>query len=205
MCVQVEDEELPAHRIILTARSPVFRALLNSDMREVQEGVVTIEDIRPQVFSAMLHFVYKDALPEVRGPFCHSAVHPLAVCRSFSMLYFFCDDALLEVGTLCCLPPLLPRRHQEDCYTPDILEFSRWFVTGLSFLCMEVLNAASNSLEHHALGADLTIHLFAYGCRSWRGPTWMWPWRSTCWWPQTATSSAACAASASAGSVRLWR
>jgi speckle-type POZ protein len=62
----VEDEELHAHRIILTARSPVFRALLNSDMREVQEGVVSIEDIRPQVFSAMLHFLYKDGLPEVR-------------------------------------------------------------------------------------------------------------------------------------------
>lgn len=77
VAAQVEDEELPAHSIILTARSPVFRALLNSDMREVQEGVITIEDIRPQVFNAMLHFIYKDALPEVPSPlpvlmlYCH--------------------------------------------------------------------------------------------------------------------------------------
>ncbi len=34
---QVDDEELAAHRIILMARSPVFHALLNSEMRE---GVV---------------------------------------------------------------------------------------------------------------------------------------------------------------------
>lgn len=64
--LQVEDEELPAHRIILTARSPVFRALLNSDMREGKEGVVLIEDVRAPVFRALLHFVYTDMLPEVR-------------------------------------------------------------------------------------------------------------------------------------------
>ena len=63
--VQVEDEALAAHRIILTARSPVFRALLNSDMREGKEGVVVIEDVRAPVFRALLHFVYTDMLPEV--------------------------------------------------------------------------------------------------------------------------------------------
>ena len=65
MYPQVEDEELPAHRIILTARSPVFRALLNSNMREGKEGVVVIEDVRAPVFRALLHFVYTDVLPEV--------------------------------------------------------------------------------------------------------------------------------------------
>ena len=63
--VQVEDEELGAHRIILAARSPVFAALLHSGMREAGEGVVTVEDCRAPVFRALLHFVYTDALPEV--------------------------------------------------------------------------------------------------------------------------------------------
>lgn len=63
---QVDDEELAAHRIILMARSPVFHALLNSEMREGVEGVVTIEDVRGPVFRALLHFVYTDCLPEVR-------------------------------------------------------------------------------------------------------------------------------------------
>ena len=66
--LQVEDEELPAHRIILTARSPVFRALLNSEMREGKEGVVNIGDVRAPVFRTLLHFVYTDMLPEVRSP-----------------------------------------------------------------------------------------------------------------------------------------
>ena len=61
----MEDEELSAHRIIMTARSPVFHALLNSDMREGKEGVVVIQDVRAPVFRALLHFVYTDTLPEV--------------------------------------------------------------------------------------------------------------------------------------------
>ena len=63
---QVEGEELPAHRIVLTARSPVFHALLNSGMREGAEGVVKLEDVRAPVFRALLQFVYTDALPQVR-------------------------------------------------------------------------------------------------------------------------------------------
>ena len=42
LLAQVEGEELPAHRIVLTARSPVFHALLNSGMREGAEGVVKL-------------------------------------------------------------------------------------------------------------------------------------------------------------------
>jgi len=79
--VQVEGEELPAHRIVLTARSPVFHALLNSGMREGAEGVVKLEDVRAPVFRALLHFVYTDALPQARprartrGPASASVQH----------------------------------------------------------------------------------------------------------------------------------
>lgn len=65
---KVEDAELAAHRMILTTRSAVFAALLNGEMREGKEGVVTVEDIRAPVFRALLHFVYTDTLPEVRLP-----------------------------------------------------------------------------------------------------------------------------------------
>ena len=63
---KVENEELKAHRIVLTARSPMFAALLNSPMREGEEGVVTFPDVRVPVFRGVLHFVYTDSLPEVR-------------------------------------------------------------------------------------------------------------------------------------------
>ena len=60
---------MQAHKILLSTRSAVFRALLNAPMREGTEGVVTLEDVRAPVFRALLHFIYTDALPEV-GPPC---------------------------------------------------------------------------------------------------------------------------------------
>jgi hypothetical protein len=56
--------QIPVHRIVLEARSPVFRALLNAPMREGQEGRVTLHDVRAPVVRALLHFVYTDSLPE---------------------------------------------------------------------------------------------------------------------------------------------
>ena len=43
------------------------RALLNNPMKEGQDGIVTIQDVREPVFRALLYFVYADALPEVRS------------------------------------------------------------------------------------------------------------------------------------------
>jgi speckle-type POZ protein len=56
--------QIPVHRIILEARSPVFRALLNAPMREGQEGRVVLRDVRAPVVRALLHFVYSDSLPD---------------------------------------------------------------------------------------------------------------------------------------------
>lgn len=47
---KVEDEVFRGHRIVLTARSPVFRALLTGGMRESEDGEVHVPDVRPPVF-----------------------------------------------------------------------------------------------------------------------------------------------------------
>lgn len=53
---------LEAHRVILCARSPVFRAMLSHDTKEAREGVVDIPDVEPEVVSAMLRYIYTDAV-----------------------------------------------------------------------------------------------------------------------------------------------
>jgi speckle-type POZ protein len=50
---EVDGESFGAHRSILSARSPVFKAEL------------WIQDMEPRVFKALLHFVYNDVLPEI--------------------------------------------------------------------------------------------------------------------------------------------
>jgi speckle-type POZ protein len=46
-------------------RSPVFEAELFGLMRETTMPCVTIQDMQPAVFKALLHFIYTDSLPDL--------------------------------------------------------------------------------------------------------------------------------------------
>ena len=52
------DKEFKAHRKILSEASPFFEKLLNSDMKESQEGVVRLEMFSESVMAATLEFIY---------------------------------------------------------------------------------------------------------------------------------------------------
>ena len=59
----VGDRKFPVHRAILAARSPVFRAMFTSDMKEsVAEGI-SIEDMEPDVMEELLRCVYTNQVP----------------------------------------------------------------------------------------------------------------------------------------------
>ncbi|CAL5425614.1 unnamed protein product [Camellia sinensis] len=59
----VAGEKFNAHKLVLAARSPVFRSeLIDGSEGDTQE--VAITDMEPEVFKAMLHFIYRDALVE---------------------------------------------------------------------------------------------------------------------------------------------
>ena len=60
---EVKGEVFRAHKLILAMRSPVFKAELYGPMRDKCTGNVTIKDMEPCVFKALLHFIYKDSLP----------------------------------------------------------------------------------------------------------------------------------------------
>ena len=60
----VGGETVEAHRLVLAMRSPVFKAELYGPMREARTGqCITIQDMEPAVFRALLHFIYTDSLP----------------------------------------------------------------------------------------------------------------------------------------------
>lgn len=59
----VAGEKFHAHKLVLTARSPIFRSeFIEAPDSDKQEIVVS--DMEPKVFKAMLHFVYRDTLDE---------------------------------------------------------------------------------------------------------------------------------------------
>ncbi|KAJ4759885.1 BTB/POZ and MATH domain-containing protein 2 [Rhynchospora pubera] len=60
---EVEEESFNAHRIVLAARSPVFKQLLGQNGESDTRSRVRIEDVKPPVFKALLRYVYTEELP----------------------------------------------------------------------------------------------------------------------------------------------
>lgn len=60
----VKGEIIEAHRAILAARSPVFRAELFGTMSDATSPSIEPQDIEPEVFKSMLAFMYNNELPE---------------------------------------------------------------------------------------------------------------------------------------------
>jgi len=60
VCFVTAGMEIKAHKAILSARSPVFAAMLRSGMKESVENRVEINDIAPDIFEALLRFIYTD-------------------------------------------------------------------------------------------------------------------------------------------------
>ncbi|EEF28528.1 Speckle-type POZ protein, putative [Ricinus communis] len=59
----VAGEKFHAHKLVLAARSPLFRSKF-FDIEEEENQEVLITDLEPKVFKAMLHFMYRDTLTE---------------------------------------------------------------------------------------------------------------------------------------------
>ncbi|KAM3370352.1 hypothetical protein ACQJBY_017950 [Aegilops geniculata] len=51
-----------AHRCLLAARSLVFKAELFGPMKEKETQCIKIDDIDPEIFEALLHFIYTDSM-----------------------------------------------------------------------------------------------------------------------------------------------
>ena len=56
--VSKDNIELKAHRNVLSAASPFFYKLLQSDMKENREGIIRLEEISGSVMEDVLEFIY---------------------------------------------------------------------------------------------------------------------------------------------------
>nr|CAB3483557.1 unnamed protein product [Digitaria exilis] len=63
----VGGETFAAHRAVLAARSPVLKAQLFGPMADAKMPSITLHEIAPVTFKAMLRFVYTDSLPCADG------------------------------------------------------------------------------------------------------------------------------------------
>ena len=60
--VAKEGNEFKAHRNVISAASPFFSKLLNSDMREKEEGVIRFEEISESILGVIVKFIYTGSI-----------------------------------------------------------------------------------------------------------------------------------------------
>ncbi|KAJ4750335.1 BTB/POZ and MATH domain-containing protein 1 [Rhynchospora pubera] len=124
----VENQSFSCHRSILAARSPVLKAELFGNMVEATQKHIKIEDIRPEVFKAMLHFMYTDSLR------CDSetvseemAQHLFVAADRYAIegLKALCEDKLCDSVSLDAVASTLAlaQRHNSPRLKNHCLEF----------------------------------------------------------------------------------
>lgn len=122
---QVGDEFFPAHRCVLAARSPVFRAELFGPMEEAHMQLIQIEDVEPAVFGALLRFIYTESLPppmleelvDANGPASIATARRLFAAADrydVERLKSICEDKLprdMDVDNVALIFELADRHH----------------------------------------------------------------------------------------------
>ncbi|CAN6318443.1 unnamed protein product [Urochloa humidicola] len=154
----VGDETFAAHRCVLAARSPVFKAELFSAMKEgtATDGSIKIDGIEPQVFKTLLQFIYTESLPEKEegkdAPGASMEQHLLEAADRYGMerLKLICEDRLCRHVDVSTVETTLALAEQHRCQ-------------GLKEVCFQIL--ASPEVLDAVIATDGFQHL-AKSCPS---------------------------------------
>ncbi|XP_019439437.1 PREDICTED: BTB/POZ and MATH domain-containing protein 3-like isoform X2 [Lupinus angustifolius] len=122
---KVKSESFKAHKLILAARSPVFRAQFFGLVGDPSIEEVVVEDIEPFIFKAMLLFIYSDKLPdiyEVMGsaqicPYTVMVQHLLAAADLYNLdrLKILCESKLCDEINVDTVATTLALAEQHHC------------------------------------------------------------------------------------------
>ncbi|KAL5196668.1 hypothetical protein ABZP36_000180 [Zizania latifolia] len=123
---EVDGELFPAHKVVLAARSPVFRAQLFGPMKDKNMKCITVEDMEAPVFKALLHFMYWDELPDIEELTGLNTTwvttlmgqHLLAAADRYALerLKLLCELKLCEDVAINTVANTLALAEQHHCY-----------------------------------------------------------------------------------------
>ncbi|KAL5561631.1 hypothetical protein UlMin_031378 [Ulmus minor] len=123
---EVDGESFSAHKLVLAARSPVFKAQLFGPMKDQNTRCIKVEDMEALVFKALLHFIYWDSLPDLRELTGSStkwistlmAQHLLAAADRYGLerLRLLCESRLCEQVATNTVATTLALAEQHHCF-----------------------------------------------------------------------------------------
>lgn len=89
-----QEEDFPAHRVVLASCSPFFRAMFSNNFRECQAKEITIKDMCPLVMQRLIEFAYSSRITV--GEKC--VLHVLLAATRYQMedVSKACSDFLVK-------------------------------------------------------------------------------------------------------------
>ncbi|OXU30766.1 hypothetical protein TSAR_013232 [Trichomalopsis sarcophagae] len=92
--IVVGEKKFPAHKNILSARSPVFSAMFEHDMLENKENIVEITDVDAETMAEVLRFIYAGKIKDIEK----SAVDLLVLADKYQIetLRIMCEGAMVK-------------------------------------------------------------------------------------------------------------
>ncbi|GFP82016.1 BTB/POZ and math domain-containing protein 2 [Phtheirospermum japonicum] len=137
---EIDDETFSAHKLVLAARSPVFRAQLYGPMKDQNTRCIKVEDMEAPVFKvfcsslfqptalsfALLHFIYWDTLPDMeeltglnsKWASTLMSQHLLAAADRYGLdrLRLLCEANLCEDVAINTVATTLALAEQHHCF-----------------------------------------------------------------------------------------
>jgi len=97
----VEEQEIPAHKIIFASSSNFFKRMFASGMRESQTNIIEVPDVKAETFKALIEFIYKNEVMLNEDLACD--------------LLLLCDKYSFKELQICCEQFLLQRIRENNC------------------------------------------------------------------------------------------
>ena len=99
------DKEFKAHKAVLASQSPVFKSMLETEMKEKKSSVIEISDTDPGVISEMLSYLYTGSAPNMET----MAEELLIIANKYQILEMLalCEKKLLSNITVANVVDLL--------------------------------------------------------------------------------------------------
>ncbi|XP_062227477.1 BTB/POZ and MATH domain-containing protein 1-like [Phragmites australis] len=165
---RVSGETFAAHRLLLGARSPVFKAELFGPIKEgTTTDVIQIDDMEAHVFRALLTFVYTDAWPEMEHEQEPAmSQHLLIASDRYGMqrLKLICEEKLCNHIDTSCVATILALAEKHNCLALkeacfDVLGSSATLLTVLKTKEFECLALTYPTITKELISNVLTRNL----------------------------------------------
>ncbi|KAJ3676873.1 hypothetical protein LUZ60_002597 [Juncus effusus] len=112
----VSGRKFNAHKCVLAARSPVFKAEFFGQMKEKKLNRIKIDDIEPDVFRVLLEFIYSDDLTEFQSVVMTQHLLVAADKYGLERLRLHCEERLCESLDVNNVASILVLADQHSCF-----------------------------------------------------------------------------------------